>query len=297
MRSEPPFDPIARAARIAARPVVLEARGLGKTYPGAKGRVPALSGIDLAIRRREFVTVVGPSGSGKSTLARILAGLDEHDSGEVLVDGHPVRGPGRDRGMVFQAYSLFPWLTVMGNVMTGPRFAGNGRDAARSIALQYLELVGLEHLADPWPHQPSGGQRQRVASARALANEPRVLLMDEPFGALDPHTRATLQGNLIDLWFNIPITIIFITHDLDEAVLLADRIVVLGGPDADHAGGWLRETITVPLPVPRTPDVVLSPEFRAVRERLDSLIHPAEPPRPRERIPVYRLAAAGDDVR
>ncbi|MFM2090714.1 MAG: hypothetical protein RLZZ127_1203 [Planctomycetota bacterium] len=293
-----PFDPVDRFARLKARPVVLEARDVARVYDGARGASPALEHIDLKVHRREFMTVVGPSGSGKSTLARVLAGLDAHAHGEVLVDGQPVRGPGRDRGMVFQAYSLFPWRTVLGNVMFGPLMNGAGGDEARAKALQYLELVGLEHLADRWPHQLSGGQRQRVAIARALANEPRILFMDEPFGALDPHSRATLQANLLDLWFNIPITIVFITHDLDEAILLADRILVLGAPDADHRAGWVREIVKVPLPVPRRPEMTLDPAFRALRERLHGLIHPVQSePAPRERIPVYRLAQASDDVR
>ncbi|MFM2091184.1 MAG: hypothetical protein RLZZ127_1673 [Planctomycetota bacterium] len=292
-----PFDPAARFARLKSRPVVLEARDLARLYHGSRGPTTALEHIDLQVHRREFMTVVGPSGSGKSTLARVLAGLDPHDRGEVLVDGRPVRGPGRDRGMVFQAYSLFPWRTVLGNVMFGPLMNGEGHDEARAKALQYLELVNLEHLAERWPHQLSGGQRQRVAIARALANEPRILFMDEPFGALDPHSRATLQANLLELWQNIPITIVFITHDLDEAILLADRILVLGAADEAHPGGWVREIVEVPLPVPRRPEMLIDPVFRALRERLHDLIHPDRATVRIERSRVYRLAAAGDDVR
>jgi len=287
------FDAAARFARLYARPVVLEALRLGKVHPGG---VQALREVSFGLHRREFMTVVGPSGCGKSTLARIVAGLDGYDSGALLVDGTPITGPGRDRGMVFQGYSLFPWLTVLGNVMRGPRFAGAGKDAARSTALQYLDMVGLEHLAERWPHQLSGGQRQRVAIARALANEARILLMDEPFGALDPHSRAMLQGHLHELWRNIPLTVLFITHDLDEAVWLADRVLVLGAPDAQHPGGWVQEVVEVPLPVPRTLDMIHSPAFQAVRARLEACIHPPASIPAVKPLGVYRLAQAGDEI-
>jgi NitT/TauT family transport system ATP-binding protein len=256
--------------------------------------VTALEDVSFQVRRREFLTVIGPSGCGKSTLIRILAGLEEHTSGEVLVDGRPVSGPGPDRGMVFQGYTLFPWLTVVRNVMFGLEMGGMGRDAARSEALQWLEVVGLAAKAESYPHQLSGGQRQRVAIARALANRPRILLMDEPFGALDAQTREHLQEHLLQIWQNVNVTILFITHDLDEAAFLADRVVVLGAPDAQHRGGHLEEIIDVPLPVPRRREHMLTPEFAELRRRLDHLIHP--PGRPAEPIPVYRMTQVGDDV-
>ena len=258
-----------RFERIRRRPTVLEVRKLGKRFTTKQGTVDALRGIDFDVRRREFVCVIGPSGCGKSTLVRILAGLERHNSGEALLDGKPIAGPGQDRGMVFQGYSLFPWLTVKKNVMFGPHMTGRGRNAAERDALLWLELVGLEKFADAYPHQLSGGMRQRVAIARALVNQPRILLMDEPFGALDAQTRARMQSHLIDIWRNVDITVLFITHDLDEAIYLADRILVLKA----HPGE-VQEIIEVSVPRPRTPAQVSSPEFLATKARLETLIHP-----------------------
>ncbi len=263
----------ARFERIRQREVILEVRGLGKRFRSAQGEVEALRGIDFSVRRREFVCVIGPSGCGKSTLIRILAGLDSHTAGEALLDGKPIQGPGQDRGMVFQGYSLFPWLTVKKNVMFGPQMNGRGKDESERDALMWLDLVGLTKFADAYPHQLSGGMRQRVAIARALVNQPRILLMDEPFGALDAQTRSKMQSHLIDIWRNIDITVLFITHDLDEAIYLADRILVLKA----HPGE-VQEVIEVPVPRPRTPGQFNSPEFRATKARLEELIHPAAEP-------------------
>ncbi len=213
----------ARFERLKSREVILDVRGLNKHF----GATVALNNINFSVHRREFVCVVGPSGCGKSTLVRILAGLEEKTSGDVLLQGNPVEGPGRDRGMVFQGYTLFPWLTVKKNVMFGLEVNGAGKSEAEQQALQWLSLVGLEKFADSYPHQLSGGMKQRVAIVRALANQPRILLMDEPFGALDAQTRARMQAHLLEIWRKIDITIVFITHDLDEAIFLADRILVL----------------------------------------------------------------------
>jgi len=262
-----------RFARIDQRETILEVRGLGKRYRTPQGETEALRDINFRVHRREFVCVIGPSGCGKSTLIRILAGLDQHTEGEALLDGSPIKGPGQDRGMVFQGYSLFPWLTVKKNVMFGPQINGAGFDAAERDALLWLELVGLERFADAYPHQLSGGMRQRVAIARALVNQPRILLMDEPFGALDAQTRAKMQSHLIDIWRNIDITVLFITHDLDEAIYLADRILVLKA----HPGE-VQEIIEVPVPRPRSPGQSDTPEFRATKARLEALIHPAPEP-------------------
>lgn len=262
----------ARFERIKQREVILEVKNLGKRFRSAHGEVEALRDINFRIHRREFVCVIGPSGCGKSTLIRTLAGLESHSSGEVLLDGKPVDGPGRDRGMVFQGYSLFPWLTVKKNVMFGPEMSGRGRNAAEADALTWLDLVGLSKFANAYPHQLSGGMRQRVAIARALVNQPRILLMDEPFGALDAQTRAKMQSHLLDIWKNIDITILFITHDLDEAIYLADRILVLKA----HPGE-VQEFIEVPVPRPRTPAQFGSPEFLATKARLEELIHPPRP--------------------
>ena len=286
----------ARFQRIAARPVVLDVQRLGMSFPAAGGKlIHALHDVSFQVRRREFISVVGASGCGKSTLVRILAGLTSHTAGEVLLDGKPVDGPGPDRGMVFQGYTLFPWLSVLKNVMFGLDMLGRGHDAAKAEALQWLDLVGLAHKAEAWPHQLSGGQRQRVAIARALAAGPRILLMDEPFGALDPQTRATLQEHLLQIWQQVNVTIVFITHDIDEALWLADRVLVMQPPDHAHPGGWLREIVEVPLLVPRTREMVRSEAWRTTRAHLEDLIHPRHV-QAAEKLPVFKLTVAGDEV-
>jgi NitT/TauT family transport system ATP-binding protein len=285
----------ARFARIREREVILDVRGLGKVYETANGSTEALRGIDLKVHRRELVCVIGPSGCGKSTLIRILAGLEQGTSGQVLLDGKPVQGAGHDRGMVFQGYSLFPWLTVKGNVMFGPLMNGSSRGTAEQHAREWLDLVGLARFADAYPHELSGGMRQRVAIARALVNEPRILLMDEPFGALDAQTRSKMQSHLLDIWRNVDVTVLFITHDLDEAILLADRILVL----KPHPGE-VQEVIEVPVPRPRSPAQFASVEFQATRARLDALIHPAQPQSPDEAAlldkPMIRFTNVADNI-
>ncbi|MFH5253866.1 ABC transporter ATP-binding protein [Burkholderia semiarida] len=260
-----------RFARLKARDVILDVQHIGKRFTTPQGECVALDDISFRTHRREFVCVIGPSGCGKSTLIRILAGLDAQTSGDVLLDGKPVDGPGADRGMVFQGYTLFPWLTVKKNVMFGLRMNGSSSGVAEREALQWLDLVGLTRFADVYPHQLSGGMKQRVAIARALANRPRILLMDEPFGALDAQTRARMQTHLLDIWRNIDVTILFITHDLDEAIFLADRILVLKA----NPGG-VQELIEVPVPRPRDYSQVNTPEFIATKARLEALIHPKE---------------------
>lgn len=283
-----------RFARIREREVILEVKQLGKTYDSLQGPVQALKDINFRIHRREFICVIGPSGCGKSTLIRMLAGLDSHTAGEILLDGKPVEGPGSDRGMVFQGYTLFPWLTVKQNVMFGPRMHGQGKLQAEREALQWLELVGLEKFSDAYPHQLSGGMKQRVAIARALVNQPRILLMDEPFGALDAQTRAKMQAHLLDIWKNIDITILFITHDLDEAIYLADRILVLKA----HPGE-VQEFIEVPVPRPRHPGQNMTDAYQATKNRLEELIHPPEPEKSEEediKPHLIRLTRVNDNV-
>jgi NitT/TauT family transport system ATP-binding protein len=258
-----------RFERLQQREVILEVKGVGKVFDSHQGPVTALKNLNFKTHRREFVCVIGPSGCGKSTLIRILAGLETHTSGQVLLDGQPVNGPGKDRGMVFQGYTLFPWLTVKKNVMFGLEMNNTGKNEAEAQARQWLELVGLAKFAEAYPHQLSGGMKQRVAIARALANQPRILLMDEPFGALDAQSRAKMQAHLLEIWRNIDITILFITHDLDEAIYLADRILVLKA----HPGE-VQELIEVPVPRPRGPLQFSSPEFLATKARLEALIHP-----------------------
>lgn len=259
----------ARFERIKQREVILEVKQLSKRFESAQGEIEALRDVSFKVHRRELVCVIGASGCGKSTLVRILAGLETASEGEVLLDGKPVTGPGPERGMVFQGYSLFPWLTVKRNVMFGPEMRGTSKTTAESHAREWLSLVGLTKFADAYPHQLSGGMRQRVAIARALVNEPRVMLMDEPFGALDAQTRSKMQAHLLDIWRNIDITVVFITHDLDEAIYLADRILVF----KPHPGE-LQEIIEVPVPRPRSAGQISSAEFRATKARLEALIHP-----------------------
>ena len=278
-----------RFRKLKERPVVLEVNGLTRKFGEGPGAVTALEDVSFHVHRREFLCVVGASGCGKSTLVRLLAGLDRPTSGTLLLDGKPVDGPSADRGMVFQGYTLFPWLTVRGNVMFGPRMKGQGRTAAGDEADQWLELVGLSSFADSYPHQLSGGMKQRVAIARALANGPRILLMDEPFGALDAQTRCQMQRHLLHIWKNADVTIVFITHDLDEAIYLADRILVL-----KPRPGRLAEMIEVPVPRPRTTDQFLSPEFLAMRRRLEEWIHPKD--EKEEELPRLRLTSVGDEV-
>lgn len=260
-----------RFDRMKERPVTLQVKNLQKEFDSPQGKVTALKDINFKTYKREFVCVIGPSGCGKSTLIRILAGLETPTSGEVLLDGKAVSAPGPDRGMVFQGYTLFPWLTVKKNVMFGLEMSGHGKTGSEEQALQWIDLVGLSKFANAYPHQLSGGMKQRVAIARALANQPRILLMDEPFGALDAQTRAKMQSYLHEIWKNIDVTILFITHDLDEAVYLADRVLVLKA----HPGE-VQEVIEVPVPQPRSPEQLLSPEFLATKRRLEELIHPKE---------------------
>ncbi|HEX7476902.1 MAG TPA: ABC transporter ATP-binding protein [Polyangiales bacterium] len=279
----------ARFARLYERVVVLEVKELARRFAADGGMVSALEGICFRAHRRELLCVIGPSGCGKSTLIRILAGLDEPSAGQMLLDGQPVRGPGPDRGMVFQGYTLFPWRTVVQNVMFGLEMRGQGRDSAETEAMEWVEIVGLRRFAHAYPHQLSGGMKQRVAIARALANRPRILFMDEPFAALDAQTRAQMQSYLLDLWKQIDITIVFVTHDLEEAVYLADRIVVLGA----HPG-HIKEIVEVPVPRPRSREQMISPLFIATKKHLGSLIHTdtAET----EPLPHVRMTQVGDDV-
>lgn len=279
----------ARFEEIKQREVILEVKDVQKIFTTTKGDVTALKNINFKAHRREFICVIGASGCGKSTLIRILAGLETPTSGQVLLDGKSVSHPGPDRGMVFQGYTLFPWLTVKKNVMFGLQM--KGRIDVESEAMQWIDLVGLTRFADSYPDQLSGGMKQRVAIARALANKPRILLMDEPYGALDAQTRSKMQSYLLQIWHNIDITILFITHDLDEAIYLADRILVL----KSHPGE-VEEVIEVPVPRPRDPEQFISPEFLATRKRIDELIHPPSDEDEDDKLNMIRLTRVGDEV-
>ena len=280
----------ARFETIRQRPIILRVSELKKAY-GTNGKTHVVfDKVSLDIHRREFVCVVGASGCGKSTLARIVAGLDDSSGGSVLLDGKAVAGPGPDRGMVFQGYTLFPWLTVKRNIMFGLKMNGKEDSIAETEARQWLEMIGLSKFEDLYPHELSGGMKQRVAIARALANNPRILLMDEPFAALDALTRCKMQSYLLQIWKKIDVTILFITHDLEEAAYLADRIIVMGV----NPGG-IREVIENPVPRPRNATQFLAPEFLALKARLDELIHgPAD--MAEEKLPVIKLTEAGDEV-
>lgn len=227
---------------------------LEKSYPLGKTRRQVLNGIDLKLNDNEFVTIVGASGCGKSTLLSIAAGLEEFDSGDVLVDGKSITGPGIDRGVVFQSYTLLPWLTARQNIEFALKAAGTPARQCREIAQQHLELVKLGNSGDRWPAELSGGMKQRVAIARALSYRPKILLMDEPFGALDAMTRHQMQQLLIEIWETHRLTVMFVTHDIEEAVWLADRIVVMGQ-------GVIDSTFAVPLPRPRHESMSRTPEF------------------------------------
>jgi NitT/TauT family transport system ATP-binding protein len=279
----------ARFERIRQRPVILRVRHLKKAFGSNGDTHVVFDNISLDIHRREFICVVGASGCGKSTLARIVAGLDEATSGEILLDEKPVTGPGPDRGMVFQGYTLFPWLTVRSNVMFGLRMQGKEDITAKAEARQWLDMVGLAKFENLYPHELSGGMKQRVAIARALANNPRILIMDEPFAALDAQTRCQMQSYLLQIWKKVDATILFITHDLDEAAYLSDRILVLGA----NPGGIL-EFIENAVPRPRSDSQFLSPEFLALKKRLEEHIHP--PIEVPEKLPMIKLTEAGDEV-
>ncbi|QHW32146.1 ABC transporter ATP-binding protein [Paenibacillus rhizovicinus] len=241
--------------------------GLGKVYASKKSRFEALADIDLRIGSNEFVTIVGPSGCGKSTLLRIVAGLDELTDGSVTLDGDEVVGPGAERGMVFQGYTLFPWLTVRENIEYGPKLKGISTLERRTISNHFLKVIKLEKFASAYPKQLSGGMKQRVAIARALANRPKVLLMDEPFGALDAQTKLEMQEMLLEVWEKEKTTVLFITHDIEEAIFLSQRIVVMGANP-----GRILKTFHVKLPAQRTPEVREMPAFLALRRELGQLL-------------------------
>ncbi len=247
----------------------LQIEGVGVRFTSRKGQdVTALESISLDIADRELSVIVGPSGCGKSTLLRLVAGLMRPTSGRITLDGRPVTGPSAERGMVFQSYTLFPWLTVRKNIEFGLDIRGVATAERRGIASSFIEQVGLQGFEDAWPDQLSGGMRQRVALARALANDPEILLMDEPFGALDSQTRQLMQELLLGIWERSHKTVLFITHDIDEAILLADRLYVMTARP-----GRIKRALDVPLARPRSLDALTSPEFMALKREVLGLMH------------------------
>ena len=227
----------------------------------------ALQATDLDVAENDFVTILGPSGCGKSTLLRIVAGLDVQTAGEVTLEGRRISGPGADRGMVFQSYTLFPWLTVLDNVCFGLRERGMARDEQLHIAHGFLAKVGLKGFANHFPKQLSGGMQQRTALARALANNPRMLLMDEPFGALDHQTRELMQELLLGIWEAERKTVLFVTHDIDEAVFMGTRVVVMSARP-----GRIKLDHVVPLAHPRHYSVKTTPAFSSLKAELTEAV-------------------------
>lgn len=253
-------------AEVEAR---LKVDNVSLRYRSPKGETfTALDRVSFEVPDQQFAVIVGPSGCGKSSLLYLTAGLNEPTEGDIYVGGQKVIGPGADRGMVFQGYTLFPWLTVRENIEFGLKRRKLPASEIRTIVEFYLNEVGLAKFAEHYPKQLSGGMMQRVAIARALANDPQILLMDEPFGALDSQTRLQMQQLLLQVWGNAKKTVVFVTHDIDEAILLADRIYVMGARP-----GRIKEILDVPIERPRNLDVVMEPEFIRMKRHILGLLH------------------------
>ncbi|WP_213881623.1 ABC transporter ATP-binding protein [Pseudomonas sp. dw_358] len=243
----------------------LAIHNLHKSFSINRESKKVLDGISLTLADNEFVSIVGTSGCGKSTLLSIAAGLEDFEGGDVLVDGVPIQGPGTDRGVVFQAYTLLPWLTALGNVEFALKAAGHSAKDCRDIAREHLQLVNLSQFEGAYPNELSGGMKQRVAIARALSYRPKILLMDEPFGALDAMTRRQMQELLTEVWEAHRLTVMFVTHDVEEAVYLSDRIVVMGA-------GYIKDTVAVPLDRPRLEGACEGPPFSEIQRHVLGLI-------------------------
>ena len=243
---------------------LLSVKNVTRVFEGKRGNTTqALQPIDLEVAENDFVTILGPSGCGKSTLLRIVAGLDFPSTGRVLLDGKPVEGPGADRGMVFQSYTLFPWLTVEQNIRFGLRERGLGTAEQKERSDDFIAKVGLRGFEQHYPKQLSGGMQQRTAIARALANDPRILLLDEPFGALDNQTRVLMQELLLGIWESARKTVLFVTHDIDESIFMASRVAVFSARP-----GRIKADIAVDFPHPRSYTLKTSPEFMDIKARL-----------------------------
>jgi NitT/TauT family transport system ATP-binding protein len=256
-----------KPAAVSLEPCVSELviDNVSRIFRGARRRAPtrALEPTNLTIPDNDFVTIIGPSGCGKSTLLRLVAGLDQPTAGRILLNGIPVSEPGSDRGMVFQSYTLFPWLTVADNIAFGLREKGTPAHRRTAIVREWLVRIGLVSFEHHYPKQLSGGMQQRTAIARALANDPAILLLDEPFGALDNQTRALMQELLLDIWERERKTVLFVTHDIEEAIFLASRVVVMTARP-----GRIRADVRIDLPHPRHYTIKTSPEFSALKARL-----------------------------
>jgi ABC-type nitrate/sulfonate/bicarbonate transport system ATPase subunit len=252
-------------------PPELLIQGLNKHFSGKQGSLLVLKDIQMKVYRNEFVCVVGASGCGKSTLLNIIAGLDEPTSGTLLLEGDPIEGPGADRGMVFQNYTLYPWLTVAQNIEFGLKLKRMPTSKRREVVQYYLDIVGLTRFANVLPRALSGGMKQRVAIARALANEPDILLMDEPFGALDAQTKEAMQEFMLQLWQRTHLTVLMVTHDVEEAIFLAERIYVLSARP-----GQIKAEVRIELENKHNLAIKNTAAFRSQRQALVHLIRDQE---------------------
>ena len=246
---------------------ILQITNVSKTFAGRNGGTVALQATDLSVKENDFITILGPSGCGKSTLLRMVAGLDTPSTGSIALDGRPVSGPGADRGMVFQSYTLFPWLTVLQNVCFGLREQRLPLAGQHAIARPFIARVGLQGFENHFPKQLSGGMQQRTALARALANGPRMLLMDEPFGALDHQTRELMQELLLGIWEGQRKTVLFVTHDIDEAIFMGSRVVVMSARP-----GHIKLDRHIDLPHPRHYAMKTTPGFTALKAELTEAV-------------------------
>ena len=263
LHPHPDLNPLPHAGEGATKPP-LSIRGVSRGFTGHRGQTTqALLPVDFDVRQNDFVTILGPSGCGKSTLLRIVAGLDFPSTGQVLLDGEPVDGPGADRGMVFQSYTLFPWLNVAQNIRFGLRERGLPEAQQKERSDYFIAKVGLRGFEQHFPKQLSGGMQQRTAIARALANDPKILLMDEPFGALDNQTRVLMQELLLGIWEAERKTVMFVTHDIDEAIFMANRVAVFSARP-----GRIKTELAVDLPHPRRYTLKTTPEFMQLKARL-----------------------------
>lgn len=256
-------------AHVASSKIMAD--GIDKIYIDGKKQTLALKQVSIDIKDNDFCCIVGPSGCGKSTLLRMLAGLDFPTKGKIIIDDREVTGPGPDRGMVFQTYTLFPWMSVEDNIKFGLKLKKMPKDQQQEIADRYLKIIGLQKFAKAYPKELSGGMKQRVAIARALANQPEVLLMDEPFGALDPHTKAMMQLLLREIWEQEHPTVVFITHDIDEAVFLANKIYVMSARP-----GRVIKDVDVRLPHKRELELKDTPEFIRIRKNINYLLYSSD---------------------
>ncbi len=250
------------------RSVKVKIDNVKKVFNTRNGEMIALNGVSLDIKENEFISVVGPSGCGKSTLLNIIAGLSEPTSGKVFCDGKEVKGTGTERGVVFQQYALFPWLTVKKNVMFGLKLKGIKGKEAEEIAIKYIKMVQLEDFMNHYPKELSGGMKQRVAIARAYAVNPSILLMDEPFGALDAQTRTQLQQELLETWEKERKTCFFITHDVDEAIILAQKVIIMSARP-----GCIKEIVDIDIPYPRNQETRITPRFIELKNYIWSQVY------------------------